>query len=838
MRQFGAVLALSAFLFVSVCVAQQTSTSSVPSLIRYGGVLKDADGAVLVSQTVGITFALYKQQDGGVALWTETRNVTTDAAGQYNVMLGSTKSEGVPAELFSDQEQRWLAVQVQGQPEPTRVLLVSVPYAFKAHEAETLGGLPASAFAQVSPSQPGTGQPQSGSPKNESSASFNALASPAISGSGTKNYIAIWTSSTNLGNSAIYQLSGNVGIGTAFPTSKLTVVGTASGNAINSASNYQIGGTSVLSTPGTQNLFLGPQAGQHNTTGVSNTFSGDHAGYNNTAGGGNSYFGNQAGFNVTGSGNDRNTFVGHQAGFGGSPNAFSDDNTYVGYWAGRASNFGGLNTSIGAYAGAANAGWNNTFVGGDAGWVNVGAQNTFIGTIAGQLNIGGGGDIFLGFNAGGNNTTGSSDIDIGNDGCPYPCIENHTIRIGTQGTGSRQQNVTYIAGIYGNAPSGASLVVVNAQGQLGTTTGLGLPPGSPYYIQNGTAQQPTSNFNISGNGTAGGTLSAAAGYQIGPNNVLTIPGANNLFVGVAAGQANTSGFDNTFSGAFAGSAVTTGSYNTYSGAYAGSLNIIGGEPVNALTAPGTFNTAFGSFAGTVPVGVFATTTNNNIDIGFRAGYGRSSGNNNINIGYQVCPNPSEACPENKTIHIGNDTDSSYPQQNAAYVAGIYQESVDSSTGVGVLVDSAGKLGSILSSRRFKEQVRDMGDSSSRLFQLRPVTFFYKPEYDKGARTPQYGLIAEEVAEVYPDLVVYDKDGQPLTVKYHLLAPMLLNELQKQHSVVTAQQQEIEGLKSQLQLQNAAFQERLSRLESLVTTQMQAAADKPSQATTPANGGLQ
>ena len=120
-------------------VAQQPTTSAVPNLIRYGGVLKDADGVALASQTVGITFALYKQQDGGVALWTETRNVTTDAAGQYNVMLGSTKTDGVPAELFSEQEQRWLAVQIQGQPEPTRVLLVSVPYAFKAHEAENPG---------------------------------------------------------------------------------------------------------------------------------------------------------------------------------------------------------------------------------------------------------------------------------------------------------------------------------------------------------------------------------------------------------------------------------------------------------------------------------------------------------------------------------------------------------------------------------------------------------------------------------------------------------------------------------------------------------------------------
>ena len=81
----------------------------------------------------------------------------------------------------------------------------------------------------------------------------------------------------------------------------------------------------------------------------------------------------------------------------------------------------------------------------------------------------------------------------------------------------------------------------------------------------------------------------------------------------------------------------------------------------------------------------------------------------------------------------------------------------------------------------------MDDSTNALMKLRPVTFFYKSQYDDGSHTLQYGLIAEEVAEVYPDLVAYDKDGQPYTVKYQYLAPMLLNELQKQHAVVAAQQ---------------------------------------------------
>jgi hypothetical protein len=133
-----------------------------------------------------------------------------------------------------------------------------------------------------------------------------------------------------------------------------------------------------------------------------------------------------------------------------------------------------------------------------------------------------------------------------------------------------------------------------------------------------------------------------------------------------------------------------------------------------------------------------------------------------------------------------------------------------------------------SSLRFKEQVRDMGDSTNGLMKLRPVTFFYKPEYALGGRTLQYGLIAEEVAQVYPELVEFDKDGKPYSIRYQLITTMLLNELQKQYHVAEAQakqikadQEEIMTLKQQEQMQNAALQQRLSQLEQLVRTEMAA-----------------
>ena len=113
------------------------------------------------------------------------------------------------------------------------------------------------------------------------------------------------------------------------------------------------------------------------------------------------------------------------------------------------------------------------------------------------------------------------------------------------------------------------------------------------------------------------------------------------------------------------------------------------------------------------------------------------------------------------------------------------------------VSANGQLGIAPASARFKEEITDMGDSSSKLLDLRPVNFFYKPEYDDGSHLLQYGLIAEEVAKVYPEMVAYGNDGQVLTVKYQLLAPMLLNEVQKQTARIHSLEDRLAALESLL-----------------------------------------
>ena len=153
--KFHLVACLVVFLLATgSALAQSTSSVSssqpVPRLVKFSSVLRDEGGHPRTG-VVGVTFAVYKDQDGGAPLWLETQNVQADSKGNYTALLGSTKVEGLPAELFTSNGARWLGVQIEGQAEQPRVLFVSVPYALKAVDAETLGGKPISAFQLVAP---------------------------------------------------------------------------------------------------------------------------------------------------------------------------------------------------------------------------------------------------------------------------------------------------------------------------------------------------------------------------------------------------------------------------------------------------------------------------------------------------------------------------------------------------------------------------------------------------------------------------------------------------------------------------------------------------------------
>jgi len=211
----------------ALVVAQQGTQPSaiVPRLVSYSGHALDARGRPM-SGVVGVTFAIYKQQEGGAALWVETQSVQVDLKGNYTAQLGATRNEGLPVELFNSMESRWLGAQISGQEEQPRMLLLSVPYALKAADSETLGGLPASAFMLAVPVTEGSSF--AGAPAVTSISA--AVPSPAtVTGSGGVNFLPLWTGTSTLASSALFQSgtgsTAKVGINTTAPVSTLDVAG-------------------------------------------------------------------------------------------------------------------------------------------------------------------------------------------------------------------------------------------------------------------------------------------------------------------------------------------------------------------------------------------------------------------------------------------------------------------------------------------------------------------------------------------------------------------------------------------------------------------------------------
>ena len=318
----------------------------------------------------------------------------------------------------------------------------------------------------------------------------------------------------------------------------------------------------------------------------------------------------------------------------------------------------------------------------------------------------------------------------------------------------------------------------NSTGQLNTAIGAGA-------LLANTADQNTATG-------AGALLSNTTGIG------NTADGAVVLF-------SNTGGNGNTATGNSALFSNTTGSQNTAIGAGALYSNTGGGNTASGFTAledntTGSANVAYG-------VEALANNTigNNNTAIGALALANNTNGNYNIALGVDAGGGVTTA---NNVICIGAGI-AGLDVNNTCYIGNIF--GVTSIGSAGVFVNGDGKLGTATSSQRFKQEIKPMGNASESLLALKPVSFRYKKEIDPEGK-PQFGLVAEDVEKVNPDLVVRDKEGKLYSVRYDQVNAMLLNEFLKEHRKNQEQEATIARLQKQIGALTAGLQKVSAQLE--------------------------
>ncbi len=434
-------------------------------------------------------------------------------------------------------------------------------------------------------------------------------------------------------------------------------------------------------------------------------------------------------------------------------------NTAVGWFSLKSNVDTSFNTGVGAGTLLLNTGDENTATGAGALLSNTtGTGNTANGAFALFFNTTGLGDTAIGRRALFSNTTGNFNTANGSDALFSNTEGNNNTATGVEalynnttgannsafGVGALSSNTT--GGF--NTASGNSALASNTEGENNTATGV------QALFSNATGSE-NSAF---GAGTLASNTVGAGNTAVGKGALnQNTEGGFNTAVGPDALGSNTTGTDNTAAGDGALYFNTTGQRNTATGA---------GALVDNTT--GSDNTAIGNRSLENN-----TTGNNNVALGASAGDSVTTANNVIAIG-----------------HPGANVD------NSCYIGNIFGANVDPGA-VFVVVDANGKLGTTASSRRFKEEIQPMDQASEALLSLKPVTFRYK---NYKSRPRQFGLIAEEVAAVNPDLVARDKNGDIYTVRYDQINAMLLNEFLKEHKKVQEQQECIADLNSRVATQ--------------------------------------
>jgi hypothetical protein len=684
---------------------RQAPASIAPGnhLVTFSGVLKDANGSPNTG-AVPMKFSLYAAQEGGEALWVEQQTVVADAAGRYSVLLGAVTVGGLPAEVLGDGKAQWLAAQVVGEAEPARVLLVAVPYALKAADAETLGGKTMTSFVL------------------------------------TENLAKAVQEQVTLGNVSLTTTGGIGGtVQLGHETDSNTWFGLGAGNAAPTGGHNVFFGheAGFADTTGCCNAFVGKRAGYNNTTGQNNVFVGNNAGQSNTVTSDNTMVGRLAGAdNIT----DQNTFIGSSAGL---VNTNGIQGVFVGFEAGKANLIGVGNTYLGFQSGVAATGDYNTTVGSLAGnSMTAGGGNVFIGRRSGYSTTTGGTNVAIGYYAGFGNTTGSQSVYVGYRAGDTNDAGQYNTFVGTYADGSSSLSNAGAIGYRAMVTQSNSLVLGGLSGANGgSDTNVGIGTTAPVArLHVGKGEMRLSN----GNGTAThfNYLNTSINYVRG---ITYFDGASAYFTGGNIGIGTASPVAKLH--------VTGGEFRLMNGSGEHTHLNYANLSTNYIRGVTYFDTAAVYFTG-----------------------------GNVGIGTTT--------PSYK-LHVVGDI----------YTTGTYQ-------------------GSDL---RLKRNVQNLGYGLDAVMRLRPVSYEWK---DRPTGPATFGLIAQEVATIMPELVGKSQDeAGMLSLNYVGLVPVLVKAVQEQEprigAVTTAtadlraDASDLRARIADLQAQNADMKAQIAELRALL-----------------------
>ncbi|MGO9086047.1 MAG: tail fiber domain-containing protein [Terriglobales bacterium] len=779
---------LSLVLSLNPLTVAQTSTqtvSALPRLVRFGGAVKDLNGTALTG-VVGVTFALYSEPTGGAPLWLETQNVQADRNGRYTVLLGSTKPDGLPAELFTSGQARWVGVQVSGQAEQPRVLLVSAPYALKAGDAETIGGLPPSAFVLAAPLAISSATASSTVASTAESVS-PATTSDVTTTGGTVNAIPLFSTATNIQNSILTQTSTkavNVGGKLNLPATAAATktAGTDSrpldfvASSFSSTTSTPVSQTfqwqaepaanNTASPSGTLNLLYGLGPAAPAETGLKLSSKGIFAfaagqTFPGTGDGTVTSVATGLGLNggpITKTGTltidttkipqlaAANTFTGNQtvngnlsatglvtgSGFQIGSNLFAfgsytNSNAFLGF-AGNSTTTGVEDTASGVNALFSNStGSENTASGDSALFSNsTGGSNTATGSQALKRNTVGSANTASGFKALYNSNAGIENTAVGalaGAAAGPPSASNDDTFVGYNAQGTANSNATAIGA---NAMAGATnSTAIGANANASAANSLVL--GSIKGINGATA---STSVGI-------GTTAPLAALDVAGNQVETVigdPGCGAGFAGIAFSGKGFSGFDSCLNYSLVGDGD-----NTY------------------------INAAFGNI-------YFRSRNKNTVFIGFNGGVG-------INT-----TTPDEAL----SVNGGADK------------------------------PGGGSWGTF-SDGRLKTLNGSFNSGLSQVLKIHPVRYRYKPDNAMGIRdtNEHIGVVAQEVQRVIPEAVTENSKGY-LLVNNDPIIWSMLNAIKEQQGAFRREHAELVKALHQIKQQRSLLRAQTLAMRSLET----------------------